>query len=657
MSMASVVARGSITRSVHVRVGLFDLLLVVAGVAGWSLIDSIDPVVLSLAMVLRWGLTQLILVALLGPLRRWRAHADQSPAEVLTAADEALQVGVMRFVWAYALCWVLTSGLAFLVTVAMPSLGMQPGNAEYLIMAMGLLVVLSLAYAFMLPVIIASTHELVLELGTELRAKRLELDRPARSFASILRNFTLAFTVGMMVLAYGLAGKGRIDSERERAIAAQTGRVAAAALDFAEDGRLEPSEPGEEPIEWVGSAELPDLLGFEPGAKQLAGFDPEHEQVVAALAIGEDQWLVARGTADEQLPLFAALMASLTLVLGAAAGLSAAAISRILTGPLDRIRAVARRMVEVGDLRAIERPLAPHNDEVGSLINDLNSMLDSLEQLTEVAEAVAMGSLDVEIDHPGDLHEAFRVMLQQLAAIVGQLRETALEASTASVELNASMQAQERGAVQMAADVERSATKIGSLAGSAQRISDAADHVLGYAEQSLANVEVLAAKSAALNEETAGITELMERIREIADRSDLLALNGSLEATRAGEGGRGFGLVAAEMRRLAERVTLTVADVRARVSDIEVASVAANRATDTSRALAEAAAQAAREIASLTRAQTEDTRDVSTTTADMAEFVRESSAGMTQISATAQGLLAHLDELEQLTASFELEAD
>src|SRR5690606_16131120 len=95
-------------------------------------------------------------------------------------------------------------------------------------------------------------------------------------------------------------------------------------------------------------------------------------------------------------------------------------------------------------------------------------------------------------------------------------------------------------------------------------------NVLGDAEQAVATTDDTAAQITALRRHTASIGELLQTIGEIANRSDLLALNGSLEATRAGEAGRGFSLVATEMRRLAERVTGTVEDVRGRVEQIEV---------------------------------------------------------------------------------------
>ena len=121
-----------------------------------------------------------------------------------------------------------------------------------------------------------------------------------------------------------------------------------------------------------------------------------------------------------------------------------------------------------------------------------------------------------------------------------------------------------------------------------------AREVLTNAEAAAATNDALSDATAALESATGRIGELLESIHEIADRSDLLALNGALEATRAGEAGRGFALVATEMRRLAERVGGTIMSVRARVGEIETACRATVDATERSRRLAKDTADARR---------------------------------------------------------------
>ena len=79
------------------------------------------------------------------------------------------------------------------------------------------------------------------------------------------------------------------------------------------------------------------------------------------------------------------------------------------------------------------------------------------------------------------------------------------------------------------------------------------------------------------------IGSVVEVIDEIADRSDLLALNAALEGSRAGEAGKGFSIVAAEMRRLAENVLDSTKEIKNLIAEIREATAAAASAADASR--------------------------------------------------------------------------
>ena len=158
--------------------------------------------------------------------------------------------------------------------------------------------------------------------------------------------------------------------------------------------------------------------------------------------------------------------------------------------------------------------------------------------------------------------------------------------ASASSEIYAAAQEQESAAARSSNSVNEMSATVESLAESAERITATANGVLDNAEQTLATADTMTSRIGELTAQANGVGDLLEVIREVANRSDLLALNGSLEATRAGEAGRGFALVAAEMRRLAERVTGTVTDVRGRVADIKASGSSTVMATEQSRKLA-----------------------------------------------------------------------
>jgi methyl-accepting chemotaxis protein len=232
------------------------------------------------------------------------------------------------------------------------------------------------------------------------------------------------------------------------------------------------------------------------------------------------------------------------------------------------------------------------------------------------------------------------------------VRESSLEVASAAAEIQALTQQQQAAAEQQTSRVRQVSATVASLADAAQHIAITAQGVLDNAEQTVSTTDAMTEKITALRGHAASVSALLEVIREIADRSDLLALNGSLEATRAGEAGRGFALVAAELRRLAERVTKTVADVRAQVTDIEASGTNTVMATEQSRALVQLTAAAARQIRTVTGQQSADTKDAALGVHELAEVVVASAIAVTQTQAAAEGLRVHAAELERLLANF-----
>lgn len=336
------------------------------------------------------------------------------------------------------------------------------------------------------------------------------------------------------------------------------------------------------------------------------------------------------------------------------APICALALSRAVSVPVERLTSATREIVEEGN--QTNMPTLPMNcrDEVGILSERFNDLLDMMRDLSRGADAIARGHLNLELKRQGELPDAFRRMSAGLNELVRQIRNTSVDLAAAATEILAASQEQETAAASQSSAMTEINHTMDSLSVSAAHVSESATAVLKNAEQTLITTDTMVERIESLSAHTGRISELLDVIRDVADKSDLLALNGSLEASRAGESGQGFALVAAEMRRLAVRVTASVQDVKKLVSDIGDSSSSTIMATEEGRKLARATTEAARSITLVSQQQRGGTEQVSQSVRGLTDVVTQAAAATSQTRTSAQGLKAHADTLSGLVRRFEV---
>ncbi len=498
----------------------------------------------------------------------------------------------------------------------------------------------------------------------------VDLERPRQSVAGRLTvmALVLALVPLIIMIAYARSSSGRDDfalAERDAALAVARLATAGAsdfpasfaglsgdlALDRVSAFRLEPGRPAQR----VGNA----LPGWASPERLVAVADgdaalPDHR---LALRVARSEQGVVVGALvrmeERDIDRFPMALAVL-LVVSLWAPICAWNLSRSVSVPLGRATEVMRRAVEVGDLSQMGTLPITTLDEVGRVTQYLNRVIASMRGLAAAAGRVGAGELDVEIAGTGELPEAFRQMLVRLRAVVQEVHSTSSELAAAATEILAASQEQEAASTSHSAGMTEITHTMESLSESSGGVAAAAHGVLENAERTLANTDHMVSRINELTGHANRIGDILDIIRDISDRADLLALNGSLEATRAGEAGLGFSLVAAEMRRLAERVTASVGDIKTLVADIRESGASTVVATEESKKLAESTTAAARSITMVSQQQQTSTEQVAQNVRAMAEVVRQAALANTQTRASAEGLKAHADHLAELVRTFRL---
>jgi len=323
---------------------------------------------------------------------------------------------------------------------------------------------------------------------------------------------------------------------------------------------------------------------------------------------------------------------------------------------LDAERAMVERMADESEARARTTEAFLH--EVGVVL-----------------ERVAARDLAVRMQ--GDYGEGFgrirdvlNVAVGNLDAALSQVAEAATQIAAASEQITTGNELIARSAAEQQSAVCVVTDNLGQLSASSGHTTETAATVASLSEQTLDAVQGgtermdrLAAAMGQIHDDAQQTTEIVRSINEIAFQTNLLALNAAVEAANAGEAGRGFGVVAAEVRRLARRSAEAASDTEAMLAAAVASSrsgVALNAEVSTSfRAIREQAERVSEMMGDIRGAAVDTSEGVDRIDAQMRDTARQvqASAGTTQQTAcAAEEMAAQAVAMREMVAAFVLSA-
>ncbi len=356
-------------------------------------------------------------------------------------------------------------------------------------------------------------------------------------------------------------------------------------------------------------------------------------------------------------------------------------------------------------------------DELGQLGETFNRTIDRLQGLIQtetdrdkmqhqvmdllsVVSTAAEGDLtikaEVTADALGSVADAFNLMITGLTTLVTQASNVANEIQRSTGDILHSAERMRMGAEQQASQIRTASEAVNAMSTTTQRMAEnagaatqtsvkatqaavkggtAVSETIKGMQRIRATVQSTGKKIKGLGERSLEIGAIIEVINEIATQTNLLALNAAIEAARAGEQGKGFAVVADEVRKLAERAARATKDITGLIKGIQVETSEAvtvmeegTREVEEGTKLADQAGAALREIeqivkqtatlmTDITRAaadQVKSTESVVHTMGTISQLTQETAHGVQETVATISGLADLTKRLNDAIGRFKI---